>query len=230
MKPFAVGECDFCPATDTDLFQIPPSKDGYCIKCYQAELAAIESSKTVNKVIETSFKQDKAIQLKADIFNAATMSFGELYTAIQHDENIPAEKKNEVLVNLVKDRIAGFTDVIFNLNEQKIAKENEREGWRKATVDFISKLRAEEREKYSKFNITYAPPAVTKKAIKGKTPPSVQSNKAPKVVIKMQDLKIAAIKYDVAMSTLKSMCELRNMDVDTAGKLLSSAFNPPAAE
>jgi hypothetical protein len=226
MTPVAKGECEMCP-TDTivDLFVVPGSVFRLCAKHYQDEFNAVESSKKIN-VVADSLKKIDNTQLKADIYNAATTSFVELHAAIQHDDEIPADKKNEVLVQTVGKYITGFTEAIFSLQEQKVAKENEREGWRQATVDFIAKLRTEEREKYAKFNVTYAPPVVTKKAIKGssKGAPKTTANKQPKVVVKMHDLKIAAIKYGVAMSTLQGICELRNIDVDTAGKMLSAAF------
>jgi len=227
MKPFAIGECEMCPGNEqVDLFKAPGSVFQLCAKHYQEEVSAIESSKVINTVVAESLKKIGNTQLKADIYNAATTSFSELVVAIQHDENIPADKKNEVLVQTVGKYITGFTEAIFSLQEQKVAKENEREGWRQSTVDYIAKLRTEEREKYSKFNITYAPPVVTKKAIKGssKGAPKTNASKTPKVVVKMHDLKIAAIKYGVPMSTLQGLCDLRNIDVDTAGKMLSAAL------
>lgn len=227
MKPFAIGVCEMCPGNEqVDLFKAPGSVFQLCAKHYQEEVSAIESSKVINTVVAESLKKIGNTQLKADIYNAATTSFVELYAAIQNDETIPADKKNDVLVQTAGKYITGFTEAIFSLHEQKVAKENEREGWRQATVDFIAKLRAEEREKYSKFNVTYCPPVVTKKAIKGssKGAPKTNASKTPKVVVKMHDLKIAAIKYGVPMSTLQGLCDLRNIDVDTAGKMLSQAL------
>jgi hypothetical protein len=154
------------------------------------------------------------------------MSFGELHTAIQHDDSIPAEKKNETLVNLVKDRITAFSQVIFDLSEQKIAKENEREGWRKATVDFIAKLRAEEREKYSKFNISYTPAPVTKTKVTKAAGTGSGAGKKRKATgfstAEMTEIKAAAAKYNVPMASIQMIAKAQNLSIEAAAQQMAS--------
>lgn len=226
MKPIAIGECDACPATDVDLFEVPGSKMRLCLKDYQAEIQAIEDSKVINKTIQTSLKQDATIQRKADIFNAATMSFGELYAAIQHDPAIEESKKTATLMQLVESRISGITTVIFDLKAQQNDKENEREGWRQSTVDFISKLRADEREKYAKFNVTYAPAPVTKsKVVKAATGKSNKSDKPRKSTgfsaAEMNTLREMSAKYNVPMASVQMLVKSQNLPIEAAAKQMA---------
>jgi len=228
MKPIAIGECDACPATEVDLFEVPGSKMRLCLKDYQAELQAIEDSKVINKVIQTSLKQDATINRKADIFNAATMSFGELQVAIQNDESIPAEKKTSTLINLVETRIQGFTTVIFDLKAQQTNVENEREGWRQSTVDFIAKLRADEREKYAKFNVSYTPVPVTKSRVTKAAGVSKTSTKPRKTGFSAADMvaiKEAAAKHNVPMASIQMMCKSQNISPDEAGKKMAALLS-----
>jgi len=214
MKPIAVGECEACNAVG-DLFQAPGSSFHLCVVHYQAEVEAINSSKVINGVVAQSLKKIENTQLKADIYNAGTTSFIELYSAIQNDESIPANKKNEVLVQTAEKYINGFSQAIFDLNEQKVAKENERAGWRQATVDFISKLREEEREKYKKFNVSYQPAVVTKKAIKSSTP------RVKKVTTtNLAEAKRMAEKYGLPYIGIQSLVVSKNISYEEAAILL----------
>jgi hypothetical protein len=222
MKPIAIGECEACNAQG-DLFQAPGSSYHLCVIHYQAEVEAIQSAKVINKVVETSLKKIENTNLKADIYNAATTSFIELHAAIQHDDSIPADKKNEVLVQTAEKYITGFTQAIFDLNEQKVAKENERAGWRQATVDYIATLRETEREKYKKFNITYQPAPVTKKAIKGDKP---RVSKA-KVGTNLAEAKRMAEKYGLPYIGIQSLVVSKNISYEQAAIELCKMMGKP---
>jgi len=222
MKPIAIGECEACNAVG-DLFQAPGSSYQLCVIHYQAEVEAIQSAKVINKVVETSLKKIENTNLKADIYNAATTSFIELHAAIQHDDSIPADKKNEVLVQTAEKYITGFTQAIFDLNEQKVAKENERAGWRQATVDYIATLRETEREKYKKFNITYQPAPVTKKAIKGDKP---RVSKA-KVGTNLAEAKRMAEKYGLPYIGIQSLVVSKNISYEQAAIELCKMMGKP---
>jgi len=214
MKPFAVGECDACPKVDVDLFKAPGSSYQLCLMCYQAEVDAMESSKKINVVAE-SLKQIGNTQLKADIYNAGTTSFIELHAAIQADDSIPAEKKNEVLVQTAEKYIAQFTETIFSLNEKKVAEENKRAGFRQGTMDYIATLREAEREKYKKFNISYTPAVVTKKAIKGETTRKPRANKQS-VTANMAESKRVAEKYGLSWLAIHSLVVSKNISYEDA--------------
>ena len=225
MKPIAVGECDACPKLDVDLFEVIGSKLRLCVICYQAELDAIQSSKKINVVAE-SLKKVENTQLKADIYNAGTTSFIELHAAIQADNSIAPEKKNEVLVQTAEKYIAGFTQAIFDLNEQKVAKENERAGWRQATVDYIATLREVEREKYKKFNITYQPAPVSKKAIKGDT---TRKTKVKKVTTttNIAEAKRVAEKYGLPYLGIQALVVSKNISYENAAIELCKMLQKP---
>ena len=223
MKPIAIGECDACPKTEVDLFEVVGSRMRLCTVCYQAELAAIESSKVINTVVQQSLKNDSNIQLKADIFNAATVDFITLKASIDADETIPSDKKAETLVKLAEQRIHKFTEAIFNLNQEKINRENEREGWRKQTMEYISTLRAEQREKYSKFNISYAPVVATKKTIKSAT-----TTRTRKPAFDTAACKAAAAKYNVPMASVQMLATSQNLSIEDAAKKMAALMNPTA--
>lgn len=212
MKPIAVGECEACNAQG-DLFQAPGSSYHLCVIHYQAEIEAIASSKVINKVVAESLKKVENTTLKADIYNAGTTSFIALHAAIQQDDTIPADKKNEVLVQTVEKYIQGFNEAIFNLNEEKVKKENERAGWRQATVDYISTLREAEREKYKKFNVTYQPAVVTKKAIKGET---TRKPRKVSVTANMAESKRMADKYGLPYLGVHALVVSRNISYEDA--------------
>ena len=225
MKPFAKGECDFCPAKDTDLFQILPSKDGYCIKCYQAEIKVIEDNKSFAKVMESTAKVDSNISLKADIFNAATVSFIELKTSIMNDETIPAANKNEVFVQQCEARIKKYNDVIFAEKAATMIKENERAAMVKQTREFIATLQAEQREKFKKYDINYTPAPVTKKAVKGKTP-KVGSTKSG-VKFNMAEAKRMAEKYGVDAVAIQSIVVSKNVPYEEAARQMATILGLP---
>ena len=222
MKPIAVGACEACNI-EGDLFQAPGSSYHLCVKHYQAEVAAIESSKVINKVVVESLKIDSNIKLKADIFNASTTSFIELHAAIMHDESIPADKKNETLVKMCEERIKHHTDVIFNLDEKKMMEQNAREGWRKSTMDFISNLRDIEREKYKKFNISYTPAVVTKTAVKGRAPKITKA----KVGTNLAEARRMGEKYGVPYLGIQSLVVARNISYEDAAKELCKMLQKP---
>lgn len=211
MKPIAIGECDACPKLEVDLFEMSGSKMRLCLTCYQAEVKAVEDSKWINSTLQTAKAVDNSIQLKADIYNAATVSFVELKAAIDNDETIPAERKVESFMKAVQERIAKYNEVIFNTR-------NELQSWSQNTQEFIGKLRAEEREKYKKFNITYTPTPVTKAAIKGK---SAKSPKAPSTKFNLAEAKAAAAKYGVDVVGVQSIVLSRNVSYETAAKQLA---------
>lgn len=225
MKPIAVGECEACNAQG-DLFQAPGSSYHLCVVHYQAEIEAIASSKVINKVVAESLKKVENTTLKADIYNAGTTSFIALHAAIQQDDTIPADKKNEVLVQTVEKYITQFNQAIFDLNEQKVAKENERAGWRQATVDFIATLRETEREKYKKFNVTYQPAVVTKKAIKGETTRKPRANKGS-VTANMAESKRVAEKYGLPYLGVHSLVVSRNISYEDAAIELCHMLKKP---
>lgn len=222
MKPIAIGECEACNEVG-DLFQAPGSSYHLCVKHYQAEIEAIQSTKKIN-VVADALKKVENTHLKADIYNAGTTSFIELHAAIKADESIPADKKNEVLVQTAEKYITQFTQVIFDLNEQKVAKENERAGWRQATVDYIATLREVEREKYKKFNVSYQPAVVTKKAIKGK---AIKPRKAATTTSNIAEAKRIAEKFGLPYMGLQAIVVSKNISYEEGAVELCKMLKKP---
>lgn len=209
MKPIAVGECDACPKVDVDLFEVNGSKLRLCVTCYQAEVKAIADAKWINSTLATAKAVDNSVKLKADLFNAATISFVEMKASIDNDASIPSDRKVEVFMKAVQERITHLNDVIFNTK-------NELQSWSQNAQEFIGKLRTEEREKYKKFNVNYTPAVVTPKKIK-----DTSKSKAPKAKFSLAEAKAAADKFGVPLISVQMLATQKNISVEDAAKQMA---------
>lgn len=220
-----IGECDACPKTNVELKQ--HGSMVLCDTCYAAEVAVVAETKRINAVIEQSRHTDQNITIKADIWNAATTDFMTLKAAIDNDESIPADQKDFKLVQECETRIKHLNQVIFSeeaaLNEKKSA----RHSWITQTTTFIGKLRADEREKYKKFDISYTPASALPKAVTGTTrtrktsDPAKKISDAKKISWKPVDLYKAAQKYGVDAVLVQMTATARNITPEEAAKIVS---------
>lgn len=195
------GECDACPKTDVDLYQT--GNMTLCVSCYEAEIKAIGDTKWINHALANAKAIDTKVELKADIFNAATVPFVELQAAIRNDASIPAAKKNEVFVQQCEARIKHLSEVIFAEEQATNIKKNERYSWSQQIRTFINTLQEAERAKFKQYNVDYAPKTITKreKSTKSTTPNRKKSTAAK---FDMAACKAAASKYDVPLSGVQA--------------------------
>ena len=223
MKPIAKGECDACPKTDVDVFEVVGSKMRLCGVCYQAEVKAIEDAKWIDKTLATARVIDSKLELKQDIFNTEATAFSELRKAIQQNELIPADKKDETLFQLVEERIKKYTEVIFAEEQATMVKRNERASWSQQIKAYAETLRADQRERLKKYDINYKSAPITKKE---KTTKPVKPAKKPFDKVACAE---AAKKYGVPMNMIQMLCTQKNISIEDAAKEMVAMLNPTQA-
>lgn len=216
------GECEVCGTPDVKLRLQKLGNILMCEGCWADEQATVAAN--AKAVIATSQKIDSTIQLKADIFNAATVSFTELQAAILANTEIPAEKKSESLLTEVASRIAALDTAIFTLTAETVAKQNERNSLLTSAQQIHARLRESERVKFKQFDVNYK--VVTPKTVKPK-PITVKKTKPNITLI----LKVAKETGMPASSIRTSMLQ-KGISEEQAGKylLLMTTDSKEAAE
>jgi hypothetical protein len=136
----------------------------------QARLDAYNSIvRPYEQMIRNARKIDEQVHLSTDIFNAKTVAFQDIWTAVWKDDSIESDKKYFELARIAKQRILHFQNIIFELDKQKIEAYSEQKSWHVALNDLANKLRVEEREALRISDITYdvkMPKVVTPRSIK----------------------------------------------------------------
>lgn len=136
----------------------------------QARLDAYNSIvKPYEQMIRNARIIDEQIHLSTDIFNAKTVAFQDIRSAVWKDDSIESDKKYFELARIAKERILYFQNIIFGLDKQKIEAYSEQKSWHVALNDLANKLRVEEREALRISDITYdvkMPKVVTPRTIK----------------------------------------------------------------
>lgn len=183
------GDCDCC--TNVNVPVTASNGMMMCDSCIALQNAAIERQKAV-ETIEKSVKTDDSIVMKTDLFNAATVSFIELQAAISHDSNIPEEAKGYELVKQAAERIKKMNAAIIADEQALMQKKNERHAWLTNVQEVASKLRADYREKFRQFDLSYQPVAAPKPTTKK------AASKPKKETFKRADIVAACAKYNVA--------------------------------
>lgn len=219
MKPIKKGECDACPKIDVDLFQ--SGNMLLCASCYAAEVKAIDGTKWINNAIANGRVIERPIELKQEIFNSSASSFIMMQMEIQADASIPQNKKTEVFLQRIEAKQKELSDAIFAEKAITAIKENERYSISQQTREFIAKLQVEEREKFKKYDVSYAPKTVSPKKIK-----DVAKDKSPrKPSFDKKACLEAAKKYGVAASTVQSIYFKKpGISYDAAAKMLAQTM------
>jgi hypothetical protein len=170
--------CDACPNVGPcDMF---PNIEGMllCQECIAKELAIHNSpekqQERVNALLHNASKIDTSIQVRTDIFNAQTVSIHELKSLIDADASI--ENKNFELAKRLTERLNGFKQAIFELNEAMLTKVSEQRSVQTYLNDLSNKLRSIEREEIKLKDISYQPP--TTKITKPKPRQAMRLDKA----------------------------------------------------
>lgn len=124
----------------------------------------------INEVLRQSREIDSNIQIRTDLFNAATVSIVELKAAIDADESIV--NKPYALAEELKKRFEHHKNLVFELNQQLIEHGNNQRAIQVYLNNLANQLRADEREKLRIADINYkpAPPKSTSvKEVKTRT-------------------------------------------------------------
>ncbi len=207
------GDCEVCDKPGVDVWPTPGNID-MCADCKAEDDAIRSKASTVGNIIEHSVKVDTSIEVKSDLFNAATVAAVELKAAIENDESIPADQKEFKYAQMCYDRFLHFQKVAFEKHQEYIAVENEKRAWQVQTQTIAGKLRSEYRDHFKNLNVNYAPTPV--KAIK-----EVAKTRKPKTAAKVSESREAAAKYKVDSTLVHMMVTKRNMSAEDAAKELS---------
>jgi len=218
-----IDDCDGCAKQDVEVWSLDNML--LCNDCRKKQLdAKAEAARVpvaVESLIQKSQKQDASIQVKADIFNAATVSFIELRASIENDAAIAPENKDFEFAKLVAERIKKFNEVIFADEAALNEKKNERHAWHTQMREFANKLREDQRAKLKQFDITYTPSTpVAARSVRTSKP--VGPGKGKKKNFTITELKAAAGKYNLPYAQVQSIVISRNMTPTDAAEHLAN--------
>lgn len=170
-----------------------------CIECWTSEKKAVEDTKWIQNALINGSKIETPPVLKQDIFVSSTAAFVEIQAAVNHDDSIPANRKNEVFMQRVEKRIKDLREVIFNTKNEVYALSQQ-------AREFIGKLQESEREKFKQYDVNYAPkpasPRKVKDAAKDRKPRKSSSSYSAK---DQRECAEAAKKYGVSPVTVRSI-------------------------
>lgn len=209
-----IDDCECCSRTAVEL-TLEYGNTWMCSDCKEKSVKA----HSVNSVIAESRKIDSLIEVRQDVYNAATVPFIELKAAIDNDESIPADQKGYAFLKEVELRLEKFDKVTFDLKEALVNNQNERHSWAVSARDFIAKQRTELRNQFKQLDLNYQPKV---KEIKPKPVPSGKSGKAS--TYNKKELHEAATKYGIDPTTIRIVMSSKNLSAENAAKEYLKAF------
>lgn len=174
-----IGNCEVCEKTDVEI-TVHYGNMWFCSDCWEiekeavkvntapsAQLERVNDSHTTtlqNAALEASRAIDANIQIRTDLFNAATVSIIELKKTIDEDTTIT--NKPYALAEELKKRFEHFKDVVFELNQQLVDAGNNQKAIHIYLNNMANQLRVEEREKLKIADLSYQPKAITKPTVR----------------------------------------------------------------
>lgn len=174
-----------------------------CGACYEKEMAAQAEMKrpenqqarvdAMNQALATAKTIDATIQVRTDLFNAATVAIVDLKKTIDDDPTIT--NKPYALAEALTGRFNHYKQVVFDLNQQVIEAGNHQKAIQVYLNQLANQLRSEEREKLKIQDINYKPNAV--KPVKPKAVKAATNSKATKEEIRKycQELGVAEFTF-----------------------------------
>lgn len=160
----------------------------------------------MNVLIKHSREVDNTIQIKSDIFNAATVAIVEIKAAIDLDASI--ENKQLAYAEEIDRRLTHLKEVIAGKRAELQQKENEARAFQVNLQNVVSQLSAELREKFRQADINYQPS--TPKVIKPKE--RKPSNKK----FQQEEVNKFAAQYDVPAATIQMLIVAKNLTPEHA--------------
>jgi len=222
-----VGDCEACDTKQVRIRPLHNKNMFFCDSCYEAEIQAqVDSVKTrltesnpVNSAISEAAKLDSSIQVRTDLFNAATAAIVELKKSIDDDTSIT--NKPYTLAETLMARFSHFKQVVFELNQQIVEAGNQQKAIQIYLNQLANQLRSEEREKLRIADINYKPgPVKIAKPVAKATP-----KKLDKV-----ELRKYAAELGVSEFTLQSIVIAKGISVADAAKMLRHSINAAKSE
>lgn len=226
-----VGNCEVCSGVDVPI-GLHYGNMWFCDGCWgKEELASAEHMSEPNQTkrveelnLANSVKQskqiDENIQIRTDLFNAATVSIVELKERIEIDTTIP--NKPYALAEQLMARFTHFKSVVFELNQQIVEAGNQQKAIQVYLNQLANSLRQEEREKLRLADITYKPSA-----------PKLDKPKTVKTASKKID-KVELRKYagelGVSEFTLQMLVVSKGCSVEVAANMLRRSIKEAKSE
>jgi len=168
----------------------------------------------INDVLRQSRDIDASIQVRTDLFNAATIPIIELKKSIDSDETIT--NKPFALANELMNRLNHFKELVFELNEKVMNAQNNQRAIQTYLNQMSNQLRQEEREKLKIQDINYKPGP-----IKTVTPKAI---KLAKPRLDKKELRKYAAELGVAEFTLQMLVVSKGITVEKAAELLKKSI------
>jgi hypothetical protein len=206
-----IGDCEICDSTNT-VIVMAHGNIWMCESCKKTDDELTIRNKEINSLIQSS-TLDAGVQIKTDLFNAATVASIELKGAIDADESIPADKKDYFYAKVCLERFQHFQKVVFEQRQELLVRENEMRAWQVQTQTAAGKLRSEYREQFRSVDVSYQPTPV--KIVKSNSGKS-------KGEAKTSDVIEAAKKFNVPASGIKMiLLSHKGMSPEAAAKKLA---------
>ena len=166
-----IGNCEVCDKINVDI-NLHYGNMWFCDDCWEKEESAtlVNESPTavasrletvsnyttsLNSAVSESNKIDSTIQVRTDLFNAATTAIMDLKKSIDDDTSVT--NKPFTLASTLKDRFEHYKNVVFELNEKIVEAGNHQKAIQIYLNNLANQLRAEEREKLRLSDISYKP-------------------------------------------------------------------------
>lgn len=230
--PKKIGDCEVCDAKN---IVITNHYNGmwFCDKCWEKEDKAqkdnmtpeaqqkrVDAVENLHKAISEAEKIDSTIEVRTDLFNAATISIVELKATIDADVSIT--NKPYALAEELMKRFGHFKNVVFELNRQIVEAGNQQKAIQVYLNQLANSLRASEREKLRLADISYKPsaPKVAKP-----TPIKTAAKKLDKV-----ELRKYASELGISEFTLQMIVVQKGLTVEAAANLLRRSINEAKSE
>lgn len=186
--------------------------------------AALQSARTdmLNNALNASRKLDASVEVRSDLFNAATVAIVDLKKLI--DENTEITNKPYALAEALTARFLHFKQVVFDANQAIIDATNNQKAIQVYLNNLANSLRAEEREKLKLSDINYKPGAV--KPVKTVT--TVKTRKSNK--LDKKELDKYAKELGVSAFTLQMLCVSQGITPEQAANKLRKSIKEAQSE
>lgn len=220
-----IGKCEVCDAIDTKIWCVYGNM-WFCDSCLEKEKESqkelesgadnrVEEVNKVNRAITEAQKLDSTIQVRTDLFNAATVSIVELKAQIDMDTTII--NKPYALAEELMKRFGHFKQVVFELNQKIVEAGNQQKAIQVYLNQLANSLREAERVKLKIENINYKPAAPK---ISKPTPIKTTAKKLDKV-----ELRKYAAELGVSEFTLQMIVVQKGLSVSDAATILRQSIN-----
>lgn len=226
-----VGNCEVCSGVDVPI-GLHYGNMWFCDGCWgKEELASKEhqspenQQKRVDAVnLDSTIRQarniDDSINIRTDLFNAATVSIIQLKDSI--DSNTEIMNKPFALAEELMRRFTHYKSVVFELNQQIVEAGNQQKAIQVYLNQLSNSLRTEEREKLRIADITYKP-----------TAPKLDKPKAVRTAAKKIDkveLRKYAAELGVSEFTLQMLVVQKGCSVEVAANMLRRSIKESKSE